>query len=138
MPVKLSDDLVEEARREAKAADRSITAQIEHWAKLGRSVESALRHDDLLALKRGGADPQTAFPHPTTRRAILDTLRSIARGEYRPQLATSLTAGRTVYQSDPLNRGMVERIEPNGVRTVGRFENRRFVPDESPRRTRRR
>jgi len=54
MPVKLSEDLVNEARQEAKASNRSITAQIEHWAKIGSSVESAMRHDDVLALKRGG------------------------------------------------------------------------------------
>lgn len=38
MPVKLSDDPVRAARAEAKATDRSITAQIGHWAKLGRAT----------------------------------------------------------------------------------------------------
>lgn len=44
MPVKLSDELVESAREEAASTDRSITGQIEHWAKIGRSVETVLRH----------------------------------------------------------------------------------------------
>jgi hypothetical protein len=44
MPVKLSDELVAAARKEAATADRSITGQIEHWAKIGRSVETVLRH----------------------------------------------------------------------------------------------
>jgi hypothetical protein len=52
MSVKLSDDLALSARLEAEATDRSITAQIEHWAKLGRAVEAALKHADVLALKR--------------------------------------------------------------------------------------
>jgi len=32
MPVKLSDELVREAREEARVVNRSITGQIEHWA----------------------------------------------------------------------------------------------------------
>ena len=59
MPVKLSDELVESAREEAANTDRSITGQIEHWAKIGRSVETVswiapvlLR---VLRVLRGGA-----------------------------------------------------------------------------------
>jgi len=56
MPVKLSDELVASAREEAASTDRSITGQIEHWAKIGRSVETVLRHQDVQALKRSPAD----------------------------------------------------------------------------------
>lgn len=47
MPVKLSGDLVEEARSSAKLFHRSLTAQIEHWATLGRAVESRVSGDSL-------------------------------------------------------------------------------------------
>ena len=53
MPVKLSDELVLSARIEAEGADRSITAQIEHWAKLGRAAEVALGYTSATALKLG-------------------------------------------------------------------------------------
>lgn len=39
--VKLSRSLVEEARREAGTFSRSIAGQIEHWIRLGRTVEAA-------------------------------------------------------------------------------------------------
>ncbi len=42
MPIKLSGELVEEARRTAKTFHRSLTGQIEHWAALGRAIESQL------------------------------------------------------------------------------------------------
>jgi hypothetical protein len=45
--VKLSDELVLTARREARIASRSMTQQIEHWARIGRVVERA-----------GGQDPK--------------------------------------------------------------------------------
>jgi hypothetical protein len=129
MPVKLSDDLVRQARKEAKAADRSITAQIEHWAKLGRSVESALRHDDASALKETSGNLDQAFPRKSTRTAVLDVLRNVARGhDFR------VPANRVVYQSAA--DGAIERITPDGHRTRGRFVNRQFVPEAESRSTR--
>ena len=38
--VKLSGPFVEEARREADLFRRSVAAQVEHWAKLGRAFEN--------------------------------------------------------------------------------------------------
>jgi ParD-like antitoxin of type II bacterial toxin-antitoxin system len=134
MPVKLSDELVEQAREEALAAERSITAQIEHWAQLGRSVESALRHDDVLALKRARGDMNAAFPRATSRRAIQTLLRNITEEVDRKSLARKIARGRVVYQADPKGSGLIERIEPGGVRTLGRFENRQFVVADRPKR----
>lgn len=131
MPVKLSDDLVKDARQEAEATDRSLTSQIEHWARLGRKVERVLQHEDVLDLKRAG---ETASA-PPTRRAILSTLRQIAAEASRPELAATLRNGRTVYQDAGDSR--VERIERDGTRTVGRFVNRRFIVEEPKRATRR-
>lgn len=37
--VKLSDELVESARHESRIYSRSMTQQIEHWARIGRAVE---------------------------------------------------------------------------------------------------
>ena len=53
-PVKISDRLLARAREEAKGAHRSVTAQIEHWATLGRAVEAMVVYRDVLALKRAG------------------------------------------------------------------------------------
>ena len=130
MPVKLSDDLVKDARQEAEAADRSLTSQIEHWARLGRKVERVLRYEEVLDLKRAGDAPVAP-----TRRAILAALRRIASGAARTELAATLRDGRTVYQD--AGDGRVERIERDGTRTVGRLVNRRFTAEKSERATRR-
>ncbi len=125
MPVKLSDKLVESAREEAANTDRSITGQIEHWAKIGRSVEIVLRHQELQTLKRS---PLKAQLPSGTRHAIQAVLERLAAEDDRRALARRLRTGRTVYQSDPAGSGLTERIEPDGSRTLGRFANRRFVP----------
>ncbi len=132
MPVKLSDDLVKDARQEAEATDRSLTSQIEHWARLGRKVERVLQHEDVLNLKRADDSPFA----PPTRRAILTVLRQIASGAARTELAKTLRQNRTVYQDAGESR--IERIERDGTRTIGRFVNRRFVADEPKHAARRR
>ncbi len=39
MTVKLSDELLAEAKRHASAFSRSVPKQIEHWAQIGRIAE---------------------------------------------------------------------------------------------------
>jgi len=38
-PVKISDELILDARLTAEIAERSIAGQIEFWAQLGRAIE---------------------------------------------------------------------------------------------------
>jgi hypothetical protein len=62
--VNLSDELVEMAKRHAKAFSRSTPKQIEHWAKIGKLVEEnpdlsfQFVQDILLALN----DPEPGTP----------------------------------------------------------------------------
>jgi ParD-like antitoxin of type II bacterial toxin-antitoxin system len=130
MPVKLSDELVESAREEAANTDRSITGQIEHWAKIGRSVETVLKHQEVQTLKRS---PLSARLTRGARHAIQAALARVVADSDRRSLARSLQMGRIVYQSDPAGSGLTERIEPDGSRTLGRLINRRFVPARSAR-----
>lgn len=37
--VRISDELLTEARKYSKIDHRSVTGQIEHWAKIGKCVE---------------------------------------------------------------------------------------------------
>lgn len=126
MPVKLSDDLVRSARLEAAATDRSITAQIEHWAKLGRAVEAALQHADVLALKRDNGDLIKSFPEPFGREAVRALLERIAATTDRSAVVEKLQArSRPVYATDPRYPGMTVCIDPDGGRTPGHFVDRR-------------
>jgi hypothetical protein len=129
MPVKLPDDLVRVARAEAEATSRSLTAQVEHWARLGRAVESALLHEDALALKRTGGDVRSAFAGERKREAVLALLDAIAGSPERSGVAARVRrSAKAVYGTDPEFPGMIVRIEPDGTHTPGRLENRRFVP----------
>ena len=129
MPVKLSDELVRLARAEAGAAHRSLAAQVEHWARLGQAAEAVLRHGDAVALTASGGNLDSAFADEPKRAAVLSLLESIAVSSERPEAAERVRRSRRpVYGTDPAFPGMVVRIGPDGSRTPGRFENRRFVP----------
>ena len=39
--IKLPADLVDQARRDAAVFSRSISGQVEHWARLGQAIEAA-------------------------------------------------------------------------------------------------
>lgn len=43
--VKLADDLVAAARREAELHSRSVAGQITHWLRLGRAIEQSGAYD---------------------------------------------------------------------------------------------
>jgi hypothetical protein len=119
-PVKLSDDLVLDARLTGELTERSIAGQVEYWARLGRALEALMRADDVLALKRvGDAKP------------LSTSLASIGTPEGRERLATYL-ASRPFphFEPAPDRPGLLVKIDEDGTRTLGRFVQRVFKPVE--------
>ncbi len=126
-PVKVSDKLLALAREEAQSAHRSATAQIEHWATLGRAVEVMLAYWEVLALKRAG---QT-LPIPTfvRREEVHELLARLVEDVDRKNVKARIqTAGTPLYTTDPEYPGMIVEIRADGTRTPGHLEGRRFVP----------
>jgi hypothetical protein len=57
VPVRLSARLASQASLEAKFQDRSMTDQVEHWARLGQIVEAAVSAATVARLKARSHDP---------------------------------------------------------------------------------
>ena len=132
MPLKVSDSLFAVAKQEAQASQRSITAQVEHWARIGRAVEAILAHRELLGVKGAGELLSSLFPSPTLRQEVHDLLMRVATTTDREAVKTLIRAGGTpLYTTDPDRPGLLVQVLPDGTRTPGRMENRRFVPLES-------
>lgn len=126
VPVKVSDRLLDLARREARDAHRSATAQIEHWATLGRAVEVLLAYSDVLALKRAGQ----ALPVPArvSREDVHARLARLAADTDRERVRARIqAAGAPVYEA-AAEPGLLVEVHPDGRRVVGRLQGRRFVP----------
>ena len=118
-PVKLSDDLVLDARLTGEIVERSIAGQIEFWAHLGRAIEPLLEGIQVLALQKAGKlKPVSACLESVDtqegRRRLIEHLRSQPFPHYEPH---------------PRKPGILVRIEADGSRTVGRFIGRQFKAD---------
>lgn len=117
-PVKLSDELVGDARFTAELSERSIAGQIEFWAQLGRSLEPLLRGHQALALRRAGATRSLS-------EAIAAVDSAIGRQRVKHYLRTQPFPH---YELVPGHANLLRRIEADGTETVGRFVNRVFEP----------
>lgn len=116
-PVKLSDDLVLEARTVGAVARRSIAGQVEFWARLGKSIEPLLRGDRALALQRSG-----------TERSLAESIQSVDTDVGRDRVRVYLESRPFPhFEPCPDEVGMLVRIDEDGTRTRGRFINRAFV-----------
>jgi hypothetical protein len=115
-PVKISDELLLDARLTAEISERSIAGQIEFWAQLGRAIEPLLDGARALALRRSGATL------PLSR-----SLSTVDSTEGRRRVADYLDARPFPhYEPSSHGPGVVVRVEQDGMRTLGRFVDREF------------
>ena len=122
--VKLSSELVLEARLTAKLAERSIAGQIEFWAQLGKSLEPLLRGDRVMALRRAGE-----------ARPLSEAIASVDSATGRERSSSYLkTRPFPHFEACDDDPSLVVRIDEDGTRTRGRFVNRLFevVAAEQP------
>lgn len=115
-PVKLSDDLVLEARTVAALARRSIAGQVEFWARLGKSMEPLLRGDRALALQRSAAAISLA-----------ESIETVDTDAGRERVRAYLASRPFPHFEHCPDSGMLVKIDADGTRTRGRFVNREFV-----------
>lgn len=121
-PVKISDELMRDARLTAEIAERSIAGQIEFWAQLGRAIEPLLEGNRALALRRAGAavplsECLVSVDSPGGRRRVVEYLESRPFPHYLPV---------------PGSPGLVIRVDADGTRTAGRFVGREFQATPCP------
>jgi len=116
--VKLSDELVCDARATSELSDRSIAGQIEFWAQLGRSIEPLLRGDRIAALRQAGQRPISA------------AIAAVDTDEGRKKVHEYLNKRPFPhFESVAGESGLLCRISEDGTRTIGRFVNRVFVAE---------
>jgi hypothetical protein len=105
VPVRLSESLAGRARTAAKLLDRSLTEQVEHWARLGQVVEDAISAATVQRLKARSHDPELG-----RRLAVASTAEGRAR-------AAKLIRERNAVRHGIGDDGSLVRIGPSGKRT---------------------
>src|SRR5688572_13416943 len=111
IPIRLSATLADRARKVAAVEERSITEQVEHWARLGELVEAALSSSSVRQLKRVSHDERLR-----ERLAVADTSRG------RRKAAQLIRAQRGPwYEIASDDRRVIVRHETDGRQTRGRL-----------------
>jgi len=125
--IKISRSLAEAAREEGEVADRSLTGQIEHWAKLGRAVEARLPAGAASELKRAGLKDGTVSSAELDRQVeeAFATYAALPPAKRREQLGLDR---ESTFEPDPEDAQGLIRVDPDGTRTRGRRRGRTFVP----------
>jgi hypothetical protein len=115
-PVKLSDQLVWEARVAGKIMERSIAGQVEYWARLGQITDKAMGGRQEQALRRA-----------VSLESILEIVASVDTPEGRRRGAEYLKGlPYPHFEGDPKRRDLLIKIDADGTRTRGRFVDREF------------
>ncbi len=119
-PVKVSDELILDARLTGEIAERSIAGQIEFWAQLGRAIEPLIRGDCALALRQSGdARPVSEAIARADSKTGRERVRRYLQSRPYPHFESAPEADGS---------GLLVRIEEDGTRTLGRLVNREFLP----------
>ena len=119
-PIKLSDRLAEAAAEASRIADRSIPAQIEHWANLGRAVERSLTGHAVELIKAAEGDPSALTTEEGRKANLLEGLRHASSPEGRHvALATISGGGRVMAPTRTIRRCLYASPRMGGACAVG-------------------
>jgi hypothetical protein len=133
-PVKISDALMEAARSAADLTHRSVAAQVEHWATLGRAIEGQLTAQQSSELVRSVREAQATYgapPNVSFAERLADAMVSARDGTFSRRMRDELHhSERTLYGTHPDFPGKLVRRSPDGSLTPGQLVGRQFVADD--------
>ena len=108
IPVRLSEALTSRARTAATVLERSLTEQVEHWARLGQAVEAAISAATSYHLKARSHDAE-----------LSSRLTFAGTPEGRARAAAVIRERKGVRHGIDAD-GTVVRVAPTGKRTRAR------------------
>lgn len=125
--IRLDNSLMIAAKNAAAVHKRTAVEQIEYWAELGKNLSRYIDPETLIACSAGLATLKVEKIEalPVNPLAVFDQLE---RSREEGSLQQTLTASRFRYQSSDDYPGMLERLDANGKKTVGSFNNGVFTP----------
>lgn len=126
--IKISSGLAADARAAAADADRSLTGQIEHWARIGKAFEPLFTAPVIASLKKSGGN-LSLIEDEEEKVRVLEVL---SKARISPQFSATAreltkTAG-PLYEADPGNPSAILQVRADGTRVSGRLIDRVFVP----------
>jgi hypothetical protein len=128
-PVRLQQDLMQRATLAGARHHRSAAEQIEYWAALGQQVAGILDPDRLLDLMTGLAELKVV-PIATSAVDPDQAFAALEQQRRSGQLSQSASGASLRYQASTARPGLLEQINPDGMRRLGHFRGGVFEPLE--------
>jgi hypothetical protein len=116
-PVKLSDEMVLEARVAGAAMGRSIAGQVEFWAKTGRALELVANRTQIERLQNKARIPLSEIVETINQPAGRARLQAYLESRPFPRFWAHPELAQTFVREDA-----------DGIKTTGRFNRGVFEP----------
>lgn len=127
--LRIDQDLVLQAEREAKIQNRSKAKQLEYWAKLGKVISSTLDITDVYAVSQGIKSIKLDVA-PSAQSTPLDPdaiFNDLENDRAKGALAEKVTTARIYYEASMNQPGYLDKVNSaTGERQVGLFKNGKF------------
>jgi hypothetical protein len=127
--LRIDEELVLQAEREARIQNRSKARQLEYWAKIGKTISSKLTIADVFAVSQGiktikletASTAQSTLVRPD---AVFNDLESDRNNGL---LAEKVTSARVYYEASIDHPGYLDRVDAaTQKRETGSFINSEF------------
>ena len=131
-PMRLNEQLVNEAQSVSALLNRSVAEQIEYWSELGKRVSADLTPAQTIQIMTGTGRLVVETPHfePLDVLALSSEVEADSRsGALSTEL---LEKGQTLYSPAPEGGGILEARYPDGTSQKGRFTDGKFTPLRKP------
>lgn len=127
-PLRVNDDLFQEAEAEGVLLNRSTAKQIEFWAKLGKRVAHSITPADMLALMQGIAEIHIQIPVSQSINPE-DVFAAVDKANSTEKLGQQITRSTLYYEASKHRPGFLDQVMPDGTRRTGHFSDGVFSPE---------
>jgi hypothetical protein len=127
--LRIDEELVLQAEREARIQNRSKARQLEYWAKIGKAISSKLTIADVFAVSQGikTIKLETA---PTAQSTLVSpdaVFSDLENDRNKGLLAEKVTSARVYYEASIEHPGYLDRVDAvTQKRQTGSFINSEF------------
>jgi hypothetical protein len=130
IPIRVSDELLEDAKQQIKLSYRSLTKQIEFWAQIGKEAEMNMTPADVAALVNGEVEIKVLRKksEPIDFDSIFDEVESDRKAG---TIKSKVLKDKVWYEESPKNPGMFFRLTNDGEQTLGKFSDGKFIPEKA-------
>jgi hypothetical protein len=124
--LRIDENLVIQAQRQAKVQHRSINGQIEYWAKLGRAIASNISAADAFSVTQGLKEIRLE----TSRSISIDpnaVLNELEADRAKGFSGKPVTSAPFYFEASVSKPGFLDKVNTvSGERQTGRFQNGKF------------